>query len=167
VHLEIINKNKLMSRLGLIALLLLILIPAISSFDPKIDPWYAVEDWEYELCSKWGGTQEAESGATSSDPIYLSQTTLSLQGKKQTYDIDGVSKILYTVSWSLEPMSTVSYRIDLINASESIILKIAEGSATSSLPIADFHTNYYDENYTAVKMQYGSKWIKVPLVKLG
>lgn len=143
------------------------IIPQTSaSFNPRIDAWYAVEDWELEYCSKWGGTKEAQSEATSSTAIYLSQTTLSLQGKKQSYDIEGVNQSLYTVSWYLEPLEDMSYRVELVSDDESITFRVSDGEASYSAPAAGYHSEYYDVRYSAVKMYYGVNWLRVPLVKI-
>lgn len=160
------NKSRKLLKLVLILLLITIISKQSSSFNPKIDAWYPVENWELELCSKWGGTKEAQSGATSSSPIYLSQTTISLQGKKQEYYIDGFNKTLYTVSWYLEPILEMSYRVYLINDDESLSFKISDGTASYSSPGAGFESEYYDAEYTAVKMDYGTNWLIVPLVDL-
>jgi len=146
--------------------LLLVLTTISSSFDPAIDDWYAVEDWELEVCSMWGGTQEAQSEATSSNPIYLSQTTLSLQGRKQHHNVPGVNRSLYTVSWYLEPLTEMDYRIELVNDDESITFRLDDGTASYSEPAAGYHTEYYDIEYTQVKMIYGAEWLKVPLITL-
>jgi len=94
--------------------------------------WYPVDDWELEVCSKWGGTLEAQSEATSSNPIYLSQTTLSLQGRKQVYIVPGVNRNLYKISWYLEPLTDMDYRIELVNDDESITFRLDDGTASYS-----------------------------------
>lgn len=162
--------NKLIKalKLGLTALLLFIIVSTkeSSSFNPRVDAWYSVEPWELEVCSKWGGTQEAQSGATSSKVVYLSQTTLSLQGRKQIYTIEGFNKTLYTASWYLEPLSDIGYRVELTNDDESVSFKISDGDASYSAPAVGYYSEYYDIKYTAIKMIYGLEWIKVPLINV-
>jgi len=59
--------------------------------DVIIEHWYPIEDWEIEVCSKWGGTAEASSnaagGAVATGSTNLALTTLTLQGQK-TYIAD-------------------------------------------------------------------------------
>ncbi len=153
-------------KLLLTALLLIAAIKSSSSFDPRVDNWYSVEPWELEVCSIWGSTREAASDATSSTSVYLSQTTLSLQGRKQTYNIEGFNKTLYTVSWYLEPLADMSYRVELVNNDESISFKIDDSKASYSSPAIGYHSEYYDVEYTAVKMLYGANWLKVPIIEL-
>lgn len=153
-------------KLLLTALLLIAAIKSSSSFDPRVDSWYSVEPWELEVCSIWGGTREAASDATSSTSIYLSQTTLSLQGRKQTYDIGGFNKTLYTVSWYMEPLADMSYRVELVNDDKMISFKIDDGKASYSSPAIGYHSEYYDAEYTEVKMLYGTNWLKVPIIEL-
>ncbi|MBU1005166.1 MAG: hypothetical protein KJ561_05025 [Nanoarchaeota archaeon] len=127
----------------------------------KLDDWYEVEDWELEVCSKWGGTEEAQSGASSSSPIYLSQITLTLQGKKEAYSVPNATT-LYKASWYLEPTAKVSYKVELIGNDMSE--KIGEGEASYDAPAQGYYADYLDAGFSYVKMTYGGKWIQVPLV---
>jgi len=150
----------------LTVLFLILTIKGVRSFNPSIDAWYAVEDWELEVCSKWGGTQEVASGATSSSSVFLSRTTLSLQGEKQTYDITGVNQSLYAISWYLEPLTSMSYRIELIDDATATPFRLDDGEASYENPAIGYHSEYYDINYTSVKMTYGLEWIEVPLIEI-
>ena len=131
--------------------------------DPRID-WYPISEWELQVCKKWGGTQEAESGATVSKAVYLSQTTLSLQGRKQSYDIEGVNTTLYTASWYLEPVGEIEYRVELISDNDTF--RLDEGTADYSSPAHGYYAEYHNKNFTGVKMTYGGEWVIVPLVEL-
>ena len=46
----------------LLAILLLssVVYAKSKQFDPRMDEWYKVEDWELQVCSKWGGTEAAQ-----------------------------------------------------------------------------------------------------------
>jgi len=136
-----------------------------ASFNPRIDSWYSVEQWEVDLCSKWGGTYEAQSEATSSTGISLSQTTLSLQGRKQDYNIKGVNESLYTLSWYLEPLAEMSYTIELTDDDEIKTYRIDSGQASFAKPAGGYKSEYYSEDYTYLKMTYGTNWLRVPLVQ--
>jgi len=141
-------------------------------FDPRVDAWYAVEDWEVDMCRKWGGTKEAQSGATSSTVIALSQTTLSLQGTKQAYTAEDseeeeeVNKILYTVSWYLEPLADMNCKVVLKNDDGTKTKEISDTEASYSTPSAGYIAEYYEEGYTKVRMEYGSDSLEVKLVDI-
>ncbi|MBI4140495.1 hypothetical protein HY485_01515, partial [Candidatus Woesearchaeota archaeon] len=46
---------------------LLVVADAVGQFfkekEPRL-PWHAVEDWEVNVCQKWGGRTQAEQGET-------------------------------------------------------------------------------------------------------
>ncbi|MBU1946852.1 MAG: hypothetical protein KKC54_07855 [Nanoarchaeota archaeon] len=153
--------NKIIKSVSIffIAVSLLIIVSGSS----KIKDWYEVEDWELDVCSKWGGTEEAQSGATTSSKFYLSQTTLSLQARKQIYGLDQINetKNLYTASWYLEPMEEKEYKIELIGASPKTI---GSGTASYESPANGYYADYHNETYTDIKMTYGDEWINVPII---
>ncbi len=68
------------------------------SFDPRVQNWYAVEDWEVEVCRKWGGTPESYN--VDNGPTYLSQTTVTLQGEKSEKLPDDT--VMYEVGYYIE-----------------------------------------------------------------
>jgi len=145
--------------------------------DPTQDDWYTVQAWELEICQEWGGTQEAASGSsipgygssanatgTASGQIYLSQKTLTLQGRKQTYNVDNFTQILYEVSWYLGLTDgTLEYTVELVNG---VTYNISSGTATTSSAGAGHYANYLNESYSKVKMTYGSETLEVPIVDI-
>ncbi|MBI2138761.1 hypothetical protein HYU13_04180 [Candidatus Woesearchaeota archaeon] len=66
--------------------------PDTSDFDPRVDSWAAVEDWEVLFCKQWGGHKEelTTPGARASFPIALSQMTLTLQAEVEVTTVTGV-----------------------------------------------------------------------------
>ncbi|MEA2038157.1 MAG: hypothetical protein U9O94_11725 [Nanoarchaeota archaeon] len=175
------RNRKLLNKRVIRVLLLFLVVLSLPVFvlarfnylDPKVDSWYDVQPWELEVCRTWGGTQEAESGATTSAPIYLSRITISLQGKKQVYDVAGFNQTLYTASWSLEPLSNINYTVELVGRDPIITPRtIAAGTARYTDPAIGYYPNsisqgYLEGNYTLVRMIYGSEWVEVPIIDLG
>lgn len=147
----------------LLSILYILLIATLVTADVVLD-WYAVEDWELEVCSKWGGTEEAQSGASYSSPIFLSQTTLSLQAKKETYDQIENASSLYKVSWYLEPIEDINYQV-LLRGNESPIT-IAEGEVTYDQPAQGYYAAYHNNSYTKIRMIYGGEWIELDVVEI-
>ncbi len=135
-------------------------------FNPLVDSWYTIQPWELEFCQEWGGTQESKSGVTKSKAIYLSQTTLSLQGRKQVYEVEGFNQTLYTASWYLEPLSDMDYKVEL-KGGTSEPYTLEEGTAKYTSPAIGYYSDYNDEGYTMVKMTYDGEFIKVRIVDIG
>ena len=130
-----------------------------------IPGWYGVEEWEIEVCTQWGGAEEAQNSySTEGGPVILSQTTLSLQAKKISYNIENVST-LYEASWYLEPLGEdMAYSIYLINQNGNNKL-IGEGTATKSKPLNGYYANYHNSDYTQIKMSYGGKTLQIPIIE--
>ncbi len=147
-----------------ILLSVLLMVVCAAAFDPRIDNWYAVEDWELEICSKWGGTTEAQSGGTSSQAVFLSQNTISLQGRRQVYNVEGFDRTLYTASWYIEPIADLGYRVELVGQDKEYVLD--HGTASISSPGTGYYADYSNESYTGVRITYGDAWLRVPLVEL-
>jgi len=133
--------------------------------DVIIEHWYPIEDWEIEVCSKWGGTAEASSnaagGAVATGSTNLALTTLTLQGQK-TYIADDETYI-YEAAWYLMPLGdTQKYKVQFIG--DSGVIMVYEGSAG---PTGD--ANYYaeetDEEYDKVKLIYETGTLTVPMVE--
>ena len=85
--------------------MVLIIIPIATArtynyLNPSVDDWYTIQPWEIEICRQDGGTQNvasdssipgygsSSSGTTTSNSIYLSQNTITLQARKQDYTIN-------------------------------------------------------------------------------
>lgn len=150
----------------LLAVILMMSVTAAAVYSSSvIKDWYAVADWELDYCSEWGGTAEASSGATYSSTPYLSQTTLTLQGKKQGLKVEGYNRTIYTVSWYLEPITAMSYEIHLVTE-EDEKYKVAEGEASINAAGYGYKAEYYDKDYSYAVMNYGTQWLKVPLIEV-
>ncbi|MBI2545799.1 hypothetical protein HYV81_01325 [Candidatus Woesearchaeota archaeon] len=137
-------------------------------FNPKMDDWYKVEQWELDICSKWGGTEAAQAGAQLSQPIYLSVLTLTLQGEKIEQP-DNTS--LFKVTWYIEPAaSSVSYKVELVGNSPISPWSVQEAStATNSNPGVGFYAKYFNitEQLTHVVLTYSNnQYVKVPVIKV-
>jgi len=137
----------------------LIAIPIVLGFfnsGSKIVSWYSVEDWELEVCSMWSETEEARhSSVMQSSEIYLSQLTLTLQGKKIVYP-DNSS--LYEFAWYIQPaQGNVEYEVLAYNENNTNVYYVLDGgivSGGSMFGAGGYKAIYSNETYTRLKMNY-------------
>ncbi|MBW2988890.1 hypothetical protein KY358_01080 [Candidatus Woesearchaeota archaeon] len=143
---------------------------SISSFDPTIEDWYtgeeAIQPRDIEFCRKWGGSAEAgiNTGATPST-IPLSQLTATLQAEKTEYREIEDQPSLYRASWYIEPVSDISYKVYLTEKDEK--KEIGGGQASNTEAGIDYYTEYLEQNFTHIRMEYDGSYIQVPVVILG
>jgi len=126
--------------------------------------WYGLADWELQECSVWGGTEESQIGARTASPIYLSQTTLTLQGQKRLMP-DNTT--FYEVSWYFHPNElAVAYTI-IMSKDDGTTKSIGGATANPAAGSEGYYYTYLTESdYTFVKMDYVSNWIEVPIVSI-
>jgi len=144
----------------LIILGMMMMVPVTFS-DPTIDDWYDVEDWEIEVCSKYGGTAEAQTGVTAKaqGDAYMYQTTVTLQGQKSK---SGDSYI-YETAWYFRPMNEdQEYSIELIGPGVS--KEIYKNAATKELGDSNYHAEESNVQYDSVKIIYETGTLTVPIV---
>ncbi len=152
-------------RLLMIFLVFMIYIIAVSA-SQYIMPWYAVEDWEIEACSKWGGTTQAatiSSGTVGSS--FLDQTTVTLQAQATAMN-DSYGQVTYTyeVAWYFQPVQNQqAYKVQLLGPDKT--KDIYKGSAT----VSNGDSNYYAEEtttrYDKAKIIYETGTLLVPVVE--
>jgi len=134
-----------------------------SDFDPTIEDWYKVEEWEVEYCKKWGGEEtgaEVNSGATSETTFSLSQTTITLQGESIEYDIENQSN-LYYASWYIEPMYNIEYKLMFREGNNKYYIQ--NGTATYDEPKTGFFSEYINQTFTYLRLEYTGNSLEVPL----
>ncbi len=136
-----------------------------SDFNPLVDRWYKVEDWELDVCSKWGGAKQAYHYETSNNnKIYLSQLTLTLQAEKIVYPSN--NSVLYKVSWYFEPAKgEYKYEINLLKNGGSSPKQISSGAASYESPAVGSYAEYLNEDYAYAQLVYENKWVKVPIIE--
>ncbi|MFW6013721.1 MAG: hypothetical protein ACOCZ6_01530 [Nanoarchaeota archaeon] len=155
----------MLRQLILLIILFGISASAYGSFDPRVDDWYEVEDWEIEICSKWGGTGQAErhSGAVMQTPLHEMATTV--QGEYTEYDSEeeGEKTRIYEFSWYLQPIGGQESYTVTAKGDEDFV--IADGTAAPAFGDAGYHaTEETDVNYTSVVLEYDSGKIEAPIV---
>lgn len=149
-------------------------------FDPRVDNWYAIENWELETCREWGGTELATNNAEQPEGIlFLSQTTIALQAEREPANDDSTPEpetlpdgtIIYKVAHYIEPLnSNVRFGIKLLKsgtAIEELVLDMTlvnQGDRN-----AGFNTIISTESYDRAEIAIGpsdtviNKRIRVPI----
>lgn len=162
----------------IITLILLMLSPIVivsAGKDSRIASWYEVTDEEVAFCSKWGGTQEAQQGATSDGTIALSQLTVSLQAQVEDLftgiqnntenNTKNNTEKLYKVSWYVEPFkSSVGWSVSLVG---NQTIGLDSGSASRTSPGVGFFADFFKEEFTHARLDYGGHFLMVPIVNVG
>lgn len=143
----------------------LLLLTAATGFDHREDDWYKVEDWEVEVCSKWGGTGQAQTytGGVMSTEFHKQAATVQAH-LKEHYAGDK-NLYVYEVSWYLQPISGQE-KYEVILKGDSTEKKIATGSAPSTAGDAGYYAEQNTSvNYTSVILDYESGSIEAPIVE--
>jgi len=163
----------LRKTIAMFAIFLIAIPIALGFFNSgtRIMSWYPVEDWELEVCSMWSGTDEAQhSSVMQSSEIYLSQLTLTLQGKRILYP-DNSS--LYEFAWYIQPaQGNVEYSVFAYNENNTNEYYVLDGGIISSGSMfgAGGYVAFFDEKeYTRLKIEYKQntkEYLDVPIIVL-
>jgi hypothetical protein len=151
----------------IIFLILLNIANGFLSSESKIVEWYGVADWELDACSKWGGTEESQQSTSKSSNVFLSQLTLTLQGKKTEYP-DG--SYLYEFTWYIQPVGgSVRYEVIAFNSASGSPYVIDDAIVEESAILGGggYQSHITTENYDKIKMIYDqgtTNEIELPIV---
>jgi len=86
----------------IIILIMLVFVQLAWGATPTID-WYDVDDWELQVCNKWGGVDELNDGTTTGE-VYLSEMVITLQAQKVVFQIDETNYTTqYKIGWYFAP----------------------------------------------------------------
>ncbi len=148
-----------------LALIIVMLLP-LATADFRIPGWYAVEDWELQVCSRWGGSETGQKATSKSDPVFLSQTTLTLAAERFPYPPDLKPESIYKVSWYFEPILPASFRIELHNPDGAKYVVQADTAADLGSPGYGFRSVELLENFTTATIEFGAQTVEVPVVNI-
>lgn len=154
-----------MNKTAIILLFILLFSISITYSDSTIPEWYKVENWEIEVCSKWGGTADAQlgGGGTAEGSSYMFSTTVTLQGQRSTVTEDGENTTVYEVAWYFRPMDgEQQYSITLMGSRPKTIYT---GSAKPEFGDSNYHAVESDQEYDSVKIKYETGSLVVPIVE--
>ncbi|MBS3097930.1 hypothetical protein J4209_04010 [Candidatus Woesearchaeota archaeon] len=159
-------------------LLIIVLLAALTNpadddeadtFNPLVDAWYPVEDWELEVCQKWGGVATINN-AQEGEEDYISMLTITLQGEKTVYESELTNETLYEVAYYIMPFTAdADYAVRLRNTDDGEVYSI-QGKTTASVNsgAAGYKAVYLDKVYDVAELKYegadGSGVLTVPIV---
>ncbi len=152
-------------RLLMLIFVFMIYIIAVSA-SQFIMPWYAVEDWEIEACSKWGGTTQATTISTGTvGSSFLDQTTVTLQAQKTVMnDSDGKLTSVYEVAWYFQPVQNdQSYKVQLLGPGKTD--EIFKGSSTAVNGDSGYYAEETSSGFDKAKIIYETGSLLVPIVQ--
>jgi hypothetical protein len=145
-------------------MVLLIAMPVIILGDNTL-PWYEVQDWEIEVCSKWGGTASVQqTGANAEGQSYLYATTITLQAQKTVMMSENESNsTIYEVAWYFRPLKKEqTYTIELIGDGTE---QIYHASASPEKGDANYQAIESSQEYESARISYESGSLTVPVVE--
>ncbi|MGM5482954.1 MAG: hypothetical protein ACQESF_05810 [Nanobdellota archaeon] len=152
--------------LVLLAIIVFILFAGASGFDHTEDAWHDVEDWEVEICSKWGGREKAQSHTGGMMSTQFQDQAATVQALVKELYAGDKNLYVYEVSWYLQPIKGQQKYKVLLRAENGQTKKVAAGSA----PATSGDSGYYAEentsiNYTNVILDYESGKLVAPVVR--
>jgi len=129
-----------------------------------VEDWYGVEDWELEVCQKWGGGGVEEGfahGSFATTGSGLQSTTLTVQAQKTVYPDE--TKSLYEVAWYVEPSEgTITYSIIMQGPTNTKDL-VQQGSASPNTPGKNYHSEELTAEYDRVILTIPGQTINIPI----
>ncbi len=131
-------------------------------FNPRVDEWYKVADWEVDVCRLWGGPEHVVEGLTTFHEA-ISQFILTLQAEKTVYPDE--SK-LYKISYYIKPanVESIHYRVELMNDSGSKVLE-QDSIATNTQGRGAYKLIYSNSTYNIAKITLeDGRVLAVPVV---
>ena len=126
-------------------------------------PWYEVQGWEVDACSKWGGRTQAENSETFQPAQSYGDMTITLQARKTK----SLNETLYEVTYFMESYSaTTDYTIKLVNQKTGETKEITKGNLGPESGTTDYWTEYLKEDYTIAEIDYAKGKIIVPIIEV-
>ncbi|MBW3013849.1 hypothetical protein KY335_01240 [Candidatus Woesearchaeota archaeon] len=130
------------------------------AFSAPIANWYAVQDWELDVCNKWGGTvtDGTVSGRFRAQTDIIQSTTVTLQAHK----IVGPQNATYEIAWYVEPaMNAMAISIYLKGTQNFLV---ANGTADFRAPSVGYWAGDLPANYSEAIIQFSGETLSVPVV---
>ena len=159
------NKKKAVKTV-LITMLIIILLsingtPQAWSKQTKL-PWYDVEEWELDVCSKWGGRQQADTSENNQQLETDADVTITIQAKKTKTDTGR----LYEVTYFFDSYSaTTSYKIKLSHTKTNQEKELTQGTLIPGTGTADYWVQELKEEYNVAIIEHNKGTIVTPIIE--
>lgn len=130
--------------------------------DKKL-PWYGVEDWEADVCSKWGGRTTTDQSENSAAEETYGDIAMTLQARK----IKSQNATLYEITYYLESASTTTpYKIKLVNQKTNAETEISAGTLNAENAVSEEKTETLKENYDLAIIEHSKGQINAPIIEV-
>lgn len=129
-------------------------------------PWYEVEDWEKEVCSKWGGTQfSGQEAVVSGRKLSFAALTATAQARRFRSP-EGFYQ--YEVAWYLDSFSQLTdYEIVLFDSSSpEAFRRVASGSLQPGAGTTGFEVYNLTQDYSHLRLKYSGGQVVSPVVRV-
>lgn len=145
--------------------LLVLLANTILAPSPRA-PWYQVEDWEAEVCSKWGGTQfSGQEAVTEGRKLSFAKMTATAQAKRFRAP---ENFYVYEVGWYIDSFAElIDYELVLINPSKpGLRRRVVSGSLAPEAGAVGYETYNLTDDYTELVLQYSGGSVTTPIIEV-
>lgn len=145
---------------------ILLVVPMVTAAflqpkSPKTLPWYQVDDWEIDVCSKWGGRKAAEIYETTGRFPY-GAASYTMQGRKTRQH---QAPTIYEIGYYIEAFSIpLEYKLYLLN-DETQDAKYIDGNVLGpGNGISDYRIEQLNEDYTHLRLITPGSIVTTPFV---
>lgn len=128
--------------------------------------WYQVDDWEKEVCSKWGGAQSPVQEAVTFGRVFsYGALSATVQGNKfRTPENNYIYDVAYYIDSFAED---TDYEILLVNPARADVFKrVAGGRLAPGAGKAGFETYNLTQDFTHIKLTYTGGHIMSPIMQV-
>ena len=126
-------------------------------------PWYDIQDWELDVCSKYGGRTQSIQTTTPDPSISYGDISITIQARKTKT----LNETLYQISYFLESYTaTTNYILRLTNQKTGATKEITRGDLEPGNGATDYWTQYLPEDYTTLTFNYYKGEIQIPIVEV-
>jgi len=129
-------------------------------------PWYEVQQWEKDVCSRWGGTgTSGQAAVTTGRKLSWASMSATVQGKKfKTPE----KNYIYEVSWYIDSFSeSTNYEITMINPSKPELKYLVDSGSLGPETGTIGHEAYnLTQDFTQIKLTYSGGAITTPIAEV-
>jgi hypothetical protein len=145
-----------------VVVLILLATLVYSGVRTPTTPWYDVEDWEIEVCSKFSGSAAPSNAEIETGYVAYGTTSMTIQAYKTNLGEES----LYEVYYYIEPYTeSQQYILQLINENQRLNHEIASGTIGVNAGVMDYYTNYSTQNFNEVRLVHKNGAFKVPIIE--
>ncbi|MBI4439919.1 hypothetical protein HY638_03015 [Candidatus Woesearchaeota archaeon] len=146
------KKTILLAAIALVLSFDVIALFGTSDFNPRIEAWYQIPDYEKDICMKYGG-KDAPDTSVKGEASFVSEITIAIQASRQK---EPDNRTLYEISYYVETfLRDATYIVQVKNKLTGDTKKIVEKEevlAHSGKP--GYQTFYGTEEWDYAEIRY-------------